>query len=633
MIKKVLFSIVVLCSILFTSCSFFLNGTGKVIISLPSEQSIVKNNRAAVEGADYIFYLTFTDSKGNEVTESGKSGEEFSIDLPAEEYTITGIGFLSEYEADITEKSSALTIEENFQKDFNFDYYMGTSKILVVKNRTTAAEITLKHQPIPKFSVQSKSKSIQKNDSLKFVLQPEKGMKFYKGTTYKWFINNVEIDDCTSTEIEFLPETYKDAKLGKNVITVQANYGDQLATSTADFVIYEPGMIYYKSIDTGWGDTGWESDYKNASSNEILSNTDQMLTAFCYDEYRNLYVATATVSDVDYSISTRIQKYTFTESGQYSEAEYIELSDTPIYRMCANGDYIYYLQHQPFNSTSYSSDESYQSKKLWSLNINTQERKDIPFDDYITAIACENNTLYVALNHLEKESKIKDLPEDYAVYGDFTNDESLDTPLYSHIYYIKSYELSGDGSINFDSSQILYENTDDDIYSTMWELPEFGTSYREIFYDISMNNIISDINIYNDSVYALQISYLRHFPYYCFQGVTYGTAEYKTEAKILTFTNNKKSEYSLSSYDSSNSSISSKFYPSRIIAIKPKELVFVTGADEIENEKNVNFVYTYNFDSKICNKTQTGDYNFDYLVNGSGDIEPIHLYTVIKQTK
>ena len=121
MIKKVLFSIVVLCSILFTSCSFFLNGTGKVIISLPSEQSKAKNNRAAVEGADYIFYLTFTDSKGTEVTEFGKSGEEFSIDLPAEEYTITGIGFLSEYEADITEKSSALTIEENFQKDFNFD--------------------------------------------------------------------------------------------------------------------------------------------------------------------------------------------------------------------------------------------------------------------------------------------------------------------------------------------------------------------------------------------------------------------------------------------------------------------------------------------------------------------------------
>lgn len=624
MIKKVLFSIVVLCSILFTSCSFFLNGTGKVIISLPSEQSIAKNNRAAVEGADYIFYLTFTDSKGNEVTESGKSGEEFSIDLPAEEYTITGIGFLSEYEADITEKNSALTIEENFQKDFNFDYYMGTSKILVVKNRTTAAEITLKHQPIPKFSVQSKSKSIQKNDSLKFVLQPEKGMKFYKGTTYKWFINNVEIDDCTSTEIEFLPETYKDAKLGRNVITVQANYGDLLATSTADFVIYEPGMIYYKSNSSDWSGTGWESDYKNAS-NEILSNKEQSLTAFCYDEYRNLYIATATVNEADGNISTPIQKYTFTESGQYSEAEYIELSNTPIYRMCANGDYIYYLQHQPFNSTSYSSDESYQSKKLWSLNINTQERKDIPFDDYITAIACENNTLYVALNHLEKESKIKDLPEDYAIYGDYI--VSLDTPLYSHIYYIKSYELPGDGSINFESAQILYENTDDDIYSTMWELPEFGTSYREIFYDISMNNIISDINIYNDSVYALQISYLRHFPYYCFQGVTYGTAEYKTEAKILTFTNNKKSEYSLSSYDSSNSSISSKCYPSRIIAIKPKELVFVTGAGE-------NYVYTYNFDSNTCDqKSGEEGYDFDYLVNGSGDIEPIHLYTVIKQTK
>lgn len=625
MIKKVLFSIVVLCSILFTSCSFFLNGTGKVIISLPSEQSNAKNNRAAVEGADYIFYLTFTDSKGNEVTESGKSGEEFSIDLPAEEYTITGIGFLSEYEEDITEKNSALTIEENFQKDFNFDYYMGTSKILVVKNRTVEAEITLKHQPIPKFSVQSKSKSIQKNDSLKFVLQPEKGMKFYKGTTYKWFINNVEIDDCTSTEIEFLPEAYKDAKLGRNVITVQANYGDLLATSTADFVIYEPGMIYYKSNSYDWSATGWESDYKNAS-NEILSNKEQSLTAFCYDEYRNLYVATVTVNDADGSISTPIQKYTFTESGQYSEAEYIDLSNTPIYRMCANGDYIYYLQHQPFNSTSYSSDESYQSKKLWSLNINTKERKDIPFNDYITAIACENNTLYVALNHLEKESKVKDLPEDYAVYGDFTNDESLDTPLYSHIYYIKSYELSGDGSINSESSQILYENTDDDIYSTMWELPEFGTSYREIFYDISMNNIISDINIYNDSVYALQISYLRHFPYYHFQEVTSGPAEYKTEAKILTFTNNKKSEYSLSSYDSSNSSISSKCYPSRIIAIKPKELVFVTGAGE-------NYVYTYNFDSNECTSKETREYDFDYLVNGSSDIEPIHLYTVIKQTK
>lgn len=624
MIKKVLFSIVVLCSILFTSCSFFLNGTGKVIISLPSEQSNAKNNRAAVEGADYIFYLTFTDSKGNEVTESGKSGEDFSIDLPAEEYIITGIGFLSEYEEDITEKNSALTIEENFQKDFNFDYYMGTSKILVVKNRTVEAEITLKHQPIPKFSVQSKSKSIQKNDSLKFVLQPEKGMKFYKGTTYKWFINNVEIDDCTSTEIEFLPEAYKDAKLGRNVITVQANYGDQSATSTADFVIYEPGMIYYKP--DCWGDTGWKSDYNNAS-NEILSKEKEVLTAFCYDEYRNLYVAISTETDSEYIPVTQIQKYTFTESGQYSEADTINIPNTTIYRMCANGDYIYYLQHQPFNSTSYSSDESYQSKKLWSLNINTKERKDIPFNDYITAIACENNTLYVALNHLEKESKVKDLPEDYAIYGDIVNDESLDTPLYSHIYYIKSYELPGDGSINSESSQILYENTDDDIYSTMWELPEFGTSYREIFYDISMNNIISDINIYNDSVYALQISYLRHFPYYCFQEVTSGPAEYKTEAKILTFTNNKKSEYSLSSYDSSNSSISSKCYPSRIIAIKPKELVFVTGAGE-------NYVYTYNFDSNTCDqKSGEEGYDFDYLVNGSGDIEPIHLYTVIKQTK
>lgn len=623
MIKKVLFSIVVLCSILFTSCSFFLNGTGKVIISLPSEQSNAKNNRAAVEGADYIFYLTFTDSKGNEVTESGKSGEEFSIDLPAEEYIITGIGFLSEYEEDITEKNSALTIEENFQKDFNFDYYMGTSKILVVKNRTVEAEITLKHQPIPKFSVQSKSKSIQKNDSLKFVLQPEKGMKFYKGTTYKWFINNVEIDDCTSTEIEFLPEAYKDAKLGRNVITVQANYGDLLATSTADFVIYEPGMIYYKPNSSDWSGIGWESDYINAASNEFLSNTEQALTAFCYDEYRNLYVAT--VTETDDGISTRIQKYTFTESGQYSEAEYIELSNTPIYRMCANGDYIYYLRHQPFNSVS--PDKSDELKKLWSLNINTQEKKEITFKDDITAIACENNTLYVALSAIEKTSTVGDLFVDSDVPLSHESDYSTVT-LCSHKYYIKSYELSGDGSINFKSSQILYENTDNNIYSTMWKLPEFNPTYQEIDYDISMNNIISDINIYNDSVYALQISYLKYFSYNS-DGTTlnYNSSGYKTEAKILTFTNNKESEYSLSSYDSSNSSISSKCYPSRIIAIKPKELVFVTGAGE-------NYVYTYNFDSNTCDqKSGEEGYDFDYLVNGSGDIEPIHLYTVIKQTK
>ncbi|MDY5124266.1 MAG: hypothetical protein SPE59_10785 [Treponema sp.] len=616
MIKKVLFSIVVLCSILFTSCSFFLNGTGKVIISLPSEQSNAKNNRAAVEGADYIFYLTFTDSKGNEVTESGKSGEEFSIDLPAEEYTITGIGFLSEYEADITEKSSALTIEENFQKDFNFDYYMGTSKISVVKNRTAAAEITLKHQlgegiliigtVIPKFSVQSKSKSIQKNDSLKFVLQPEKGMKFYKGTTYKWFINNVEIDDCTSSEIEFLPEAYKDAKLGRNVITVQANYGDQLATSTADFVNYEPGMIYYKSNPYDWSAIGWESDYEN------LSYTEQVLTAFCYDEYRNLYVATVTEKETASKniLLTQIQKYTFTESGQYSKADSIELSDTPIYRMCANGDYIYYLQHQPFNTTS--SDESYESKQLWYLNIKTSTPTPNykTFDDYITAIACENNTLYVALSAIEKTSTAG------VLFGDsLPQSINSTTELSSYKYYIKSYELSGDGSINFESAQILYEKTDDNIYSTMWKLPDLDSSDTEIYYDIEMNNIITDINIYNDSVYALQITYLSNLPYNSDGNLI---DKYKTtEAKILTFTNNKKSEYSLSY---------SEFYPSRIIAIKPKELVFVTGADE-------QVVYTYNFDSNVCASKETVDYNFDCLVNGSGFEAKSHLYTIIKQIK
>lgn len=620
MIKKVLFSIVVLCSILFTSCSFFLNGTGKVIISLPSEQSKAKNNRAAVESADYIFYLTFTDSKGNEVTESGKSGEEFSIDLPAEEYTITGIGFLSEYEADITEKNSALTIEENFQKDYNFDYYKGTSKISVVKNRTAAAEITLKHQlgegiliigtVIPKFSVQSKSKSIQKNDSLKFVLQPEKGMKFYKGTTYKWFINNVEIDDCTSTEIEFLPEAYKDAKLGKNVITVQANYGDQAATSTADFVNYEPGMIYYKSNPYDWSAIGWKSDYEN------LSYTEQVLTAFCYDEYRNLYVATVTEKETDSKniLLTQIQKYTFTESGQYSKADSIELSDTPIYRMCANGDYIYYLQHQPFNTTS--SDESYESKQLWYLNIKTSTPTPNykTFDDYITAIACENNTLYVALSAIEKTSTAG------VLFGDsLPQSINSTTELSSYKYYIKSYELSGDGSINFESAQILYEKTDDNIYSTMWKLPDLDSSDTEIYYDIEMNNIITDINIYNDSVYALQITYLSNLPYNSDGNlIDYEIDKYKTtEAKILTFTNNKKSEYSLSY---------SEFYPSRIIAIKPKELVFVTGADE-------QVVYTYNFDSNVCASKETVDYNFDCLVNGSGFEAKSHLYTIIKQIK